>query len=82
LNFVGLPSYKSFFLGLLGSIEIPLRLLIERGTKQEDSSSIYSLSTSYFSEMSLLNWQKHTFDLQHSSNNSQISIKYHIHFNE
>jgi hypothetical protein len=70
------------FLGLLGSIEIPLRLLTERETKQEDLSSIYSLSTSHLSEMSLLNSQKRTFDLQYSSNNSQISIKYHIHFNE
>ncbi|CAF0851377.1 unnamed protein product [Rotaria sordida] len=67
---------------LLGSIEIPLRLLINQGIQQEDSSSIYSLRTNYFSEMSSLNSKMRTFYLEHSSNNSQISIKYIVYLNE
>ncbi|CAF3015321.1 unnamed protein product [Rotaria sp. Silwood2] len=63
---------------LLGSIKIPLRLLI----RQQDSVSIYSLGTNHIYEMSIVNLTMRTFYLEHSSNNSQISIKYIIHLNE
>ncbi|UJR27307.1 hypothetical protein I4U23_008601 [Adineta vaga] len=67
---------------LLGSIELSLTSLIERRNVQEDTSSIYSLATSHFSDMSLLNWKIRTSYLQNSSNNSQISIKYLVNFND
>ncbi|CAF4569669.1 unnamed protein product [Rotaria sp. Silwood1] len=67
---------------LLGSIEIPLRLLIKQGIQQEDSSSIYSLEKNKMSEMSSSNWKMRTFYLEHSSNNSQLSIKYIVYLNE
>ncbi|CAF4860899.1 unnamed protein product, partial [Rotaria sp. Silwood1] len=67
---------------LLGSIEIPLRLLIKQGIQQEDSSSIYSLEKNKISEMSSSNWKMRTFYLEHSSNNSQLSIKYIVYLNE
>jgi hypothetical protein len=75
--FIFYSSIK-IILGLLGSVEIPLSLLVERRVQQEDSFSIYSLATSNLSEMSSLR----TFDLQHSSNTSQISIKYFVYLNE
>ncbi|CAF1424178.1 unnamed protein product [Adineta steineri] len=67
---------------LLGSVDVPLTLLTERRIQQEDSSSTYSLATSNFSDMSSSNWKTRTLYLQHSSNNSQISIKYLVCFNE
>lgn len=74
--------FKEVLLGLLGSIEIPLLSLIERGMISEDTSSIYSLGTNHLSEISLLNWKIRRFYVQNSSNNCQISIKYHIYLNE
>lgn len=77
-------DFRFYFvlLGLLGSVEIPLTFLTERCVGQEDCSSMYSLATSNFSEMSSLNWKTRTCYLQHSSNNSQISLKYLVCLNE
>jgi len=73
---------KMILSGLLGSVEIPVNSLIERNNEQEDSLSIYSFATSHFSDMSIINWKRRTFSLQHSSTNSQLSLKYYIHFND
>jgi hypothetical protein len=81
-NFFFVSFLYENVLGLLGSVEIPLTLLTERRIPQEDASSIYSIATSHLSEMSLFNWKIRTFYLQHSSNNSQITIKYHVYLNE
>ena len=69
---------RGVILGLLGSVEIPLGSLIEG----EDASSIHSFSTSHFSELSMKNWKRRTFSLQHSSSNSQVTLKYHLHFHD
>ncbi|CAF0871262.1 unnamed protein product [Adineta ricciae] len=67
---------------LLGCVDIPLMLLTERRNLSEDSLSIYSSATSHFSDMSSLNWKVRRFYLQHSSNNSQISIKCLVNWND
>lgn len=71
-----------FILGLLGSIEIPLRLLIKRRIEKEDSLSIYSLDSNHLIETSLSTCKTRTFYLENSSKNSQISLKYIIYLNE
>ena len=67
------------FLGLLGSIAIPMSLLVDCRSQADDSSSMYSLATSQFSDGSSMNWKRRSFYLQHSSKNSQLSLKYLFH---
>ena len=70
------------FAGLLGSVEIPLRSLIDKQNELEDLSSIYSMATSQFSDLSSINWKQNTFYLQNSSKTSQLTLKYHVYYNE
>ena len=64
--------------GLLGSIELPICSLIDRRRSvQDDFSSLYSLATlSQQTDLSSSSSLQRSFELEHSSSNSQLFLQY------